>query len=174
MNISRLLDVNLIKLRMETRLDEDDDGESEEEEPAEKTQRQKRDDKERILEELVGVLARSAHIGNRNKLLIDLVNRERKATTAIGHGIAIPHVRTMQAKELILAVAISPEGYDFGAPDGEPVKLFFAMAAPPYDDSLYLRVFKALAEVLQFDYFRERLIAAEQEYDIIRAFQEME
>jgi mannitol/fructose-specific phosphotransferase system IIA component (Ntr-type) len=172
MNISRLLDINLIKLRMETRLDADDEDDGDE--PSEKSSRQKRVDKEQVLDELVGILGRSERIGNRNKLLIDLVNRERKATTAIGHGIAIPHVRTMQAKELILGLGISQEGYDFDAPDGEPVKLFFVMAAPPYDDSLYLRVFKSLAEVLQFDYFRRRLLAAEAEYDIIRAFQEME
>lgn len=173
MNIARLLDVNLIKLRMETQPGGTDSG-SEDEEPEEPTARQRRDAKEAVLDELVGILEKSGRIGNRNKLLIDLINRERKATTAIGYGIAIPHVRTMQAKEMIIGVGIAPEGYDFDAPDGEPVRLFFVMAAPPYDDTLYLRVFKALAEVLRFDYFRERLLAAEQEYDIIRAFQEME
>ena len=83
-------------------------------------------------------------------------------------------MRTLQAKELIFGVALAPDGYDFDAPDGEPVRMFFVMAAPPYDDNLYLRLFKALAEVLQFDYFRERLLRAEEEYDIIRSFQEME
>ncbi len=123
---------------------------------------------------MVGLLERSDVIGNRSKLLTEFINRERKATTAIGHGIAIPHVRTLQAKELVIGVARSDMGYDFDAPDGEPVRLFFVMAAPSYDDSLYLKVFKALAEVLRFDYFRERLLEIEQEFEIIRAFREME
>ena len=172
MNIARLLNTDLIKLRMETpRGSEAEDSDGEDEEPS---KRQMRAQKRAVLDELVTLLERSERIGNRTKLLNEFEHRERKATTAIGHGIAIPHIRTLQARELIIGVALAPEGYDFDAPDGEPVKLFFAMAAPTYDDNLYLRVFKALAEVLQFDYFRERLLEAEQEYDIIRAFQEME
>jgi PTS system fructose-specific IIC component len=172
MNIARLLQTELIKLRMETpRLTGSDESDAEDDEP---TKRQKQAHKRAILDELVGLLERSGRIGNRNKLLNDFEHRERKASTAIGHGIAIPHVRTLQAKELIVGVALAPDGYDFDAPDGEPVHMFFVMAAPPYDDNLYLRLFKALAEVLQFDYFRERLLAADEEYDIIRSFQEME
>lgn len=137
------------------------------------TTKQVRQNKELILDELVSLLELSGRVGNRSKLLTDFINRERKASTAIGYAIAIPHVRTYQAKDMVIAIARAVDGYDFEAPDGEPVRLFFAMAAPSYDDSLYLRVFKALAEVLRFDYFRERLMSAEVEYDIIRAFEEM-
>lgn len=48
------------------------------------------------------------------------------------------------------------------------------MAAPPYEDALYLKVFKALAEILRFDYFREELLQASSEYEIIRAIKRME
>ncbi len=172
MNIARLLNPDLVKLHMETQpVDPSDDDNGE---PGELSLRQKRENKESVLDELVGLLEGSDVIGNRNKLLTEFINRERKATTAIGHGIAIPHVRTLQAKELVIGVARSDVGYDFDAPDGEPVRLFFVMAAPSYDDTLYLKVFKALAEVLRFDYFRERLLEIEQEYEIIRAFREME
>jgi len=173
MNIARLLKTDLIKLRMETpRAMEGDESDGDEAEPS---KRQLREQKRAVLDELVTLLEKSGRIGNRSKLLNEFENREKKATTAIGHGIAIPHIRTLQAKELVIGIALSPdEGYDFDAPDGEPVKMFFVMAAPPYDDNLYLRLFKALAEVLRFDYFRERLLHTEHEYDIIRAFQEME
>ncbi len=97
-----------------------------------------------------------------------------KATTGIGHGIAIPHIRTMQAKEFLMGFGRSKEGYDFDSLDGEPVHLFFIMAAPPYDDALYLKIFKALAEILQFDYFREELLNLNSEYEVIRAIKKME
>ena len=174
MNIARLLDTALIDLHFQVDLPHAGAGDDESDDTEELSDKQKRENKEAIIDGLVQLLERSPHVGNRNKLLTDFINRERKATTAIGFGIAIPHIRTYQAKELIIGVAVSDVGYEFDAPDGEPVRLFFVMAAPNYDDSLYLRVFKALAEVLQFDYFRERLLNAEEEYDIIRAFQEME
>jgi mannitol/fructose-specific phosphotransferase system IIA component (Ntr-type) len=168
MNIARLLDPSLIKLAMDTRIEPARDS-------AEKTPRQLRNDKELILDELVSILEVSPKVGNRSKLLTDFINRERKASTATGHGIAFPHIRTYQAKELVIAIARSKDGYEFDAPDGEPVRLFFAMAAPSYgDETLYLKVFKALAEVLRFDYFRDRLVNTESEHEIIRAFGEME
>lgn len=169
MNIARLLDTNLIDLHFSVELPHIPD----DEEPQELSDKHKAENKEAILDGLVRLLERSEQIGNRSKLLTDFIHRERKATTAIGHGIAIPHIRTYQAKELIIGVAISREGYDFDSPDGEPVRMFFVMAAPNYDDSLYLKVFKALAELFRFDYFRERLLEAEEEYDIVRAFQDM-
>ena len=170
MNVSRLLRPELIKLRMETQLEMDDDGD----EGAVRSARRKREDKEKILEELVDLLDRSGKIGNRRKLLTDFINRERKATTAIGQGIAIPHIRSLQAKETLIGVALADPGYDFDAPDGQAVRIFFVMAAPPYDDNMYLKLFKSLAEVLRFDYFRERLLKAKEEFDIVRAFEEME
>ncbi|MBI5867438.1 MAG: PTS sugar transporter subunit IIA [candidate division Zixibacteria bacterium] len=170
MNISRLLRTDLIKLRMETTAGSEEDAED----GVERTAKQKREDKEKVIEELVELLERSGKTGNHNKLLTDFINRERKATTAIGHGIAIPHIRSYQAKELLIGVALADPGYEFDAPDGELVRMFFVMAAPPYDDNLYLKLFKGLAELLRFDYFRERLLQASSEFDIIRAFEEME
>ena len=130
--------------------------------------------KERILSGLVEILEKSDLTGNRCKLLTDFINRERKATTAIGLGIAVPHVRTMQAKEFIIAFARNRNGYYFNALDDEPVQLFFAMAAPPYDDNLYLRVFKELSMDLQHEYFRQELLDVENPYDVIKAFRNME
>jgi mannitol/fructose-specific phosphotransferase system IIA component (Ntr-type) len=167
MNISRFLDPELIKLEMETQIDSDPDSQMH---PDKILWRRKR----AILCELVELLEKSGRVGNPNKLLVDFLNREKKATTGIGHGIAVPHIRSMQAKEFILGFARSAEGYDFDALDNGSVHLFFVMAAPPYDDALYLKVFKALAEMLQFDYFRDELMNANSQYEIIRAIKKME
>ncbi len=130
--------------------------------------------KERLLSDLVGILEISGKIGNRCKLLTEFINREKKASTGIGDGVAVPHVRSMQAKEFLIGFARSRDGYQFDAIDSKPAHLFFVMAAPPYDDNLYLRVFKALSESLQYESFREELMDAETPYDIIRAFKNME
>jgi PTS system fructose-specific IIC component len=127
-----------------------------------------------ILEELVDLLEQGNRIGNKTKLVLDFVNREKKATTGIGMGVAIPHIRSMQAKDFTIAFARSTEGYDFDSLDGNPVHLFFIMAAPPYDDSLYLKAFKALAEMLQHDEFRRQLMELKSPGELIRAVRAME
>ena len=167
MDISRFLKPELIKLEMETEINNDLNSSLH----PEKLLWMR---KEAILNELVDLLEISGKVGNRRKLWVDLVNREKKATTGIGQGIALPHIRTMQAKEFIMGLARSKKGYDFDSLDKEPVNLFFVMAAPPYDDALYLKVFKALAEILRFDYFREELLNASSEYEIVRAVKRME
>jgi PTS system fructose-specific IIC component len=130
--------------------------------------------KEAILEDLVELLDKSGKVCNKHKLFLDLLNREKKASTAIGKGIAIPHVRTMQVRDFVIGFARSKGGYEFDSLDKEPVHLFFISAAPPYDDALYLKVFKALAELLHSDSFREELLNANSEYEIIRTIQKAE
>ena len=48
------------------------------------------------------------------------------------------------------------------------------MAAPPYDDSMYLRVFKALAEMLQYEELRQELMEVGSPGEVIRAIRAME
>jgi mannitol/fructose-specific phosphotransferase system IIA component (Ntr-type) len=162
MNISRYLDVDLIKLEMESEVDPPEEGEY--------SQRQLLEVKETILSELVDLMEKSGKVSNKNKLFIDLMNREKKASTGIGEGIAIPHVRTMQAREFIVVIGRNLEGYEFDSMDGEPVRLFFCMAAPPYDDNLYLKVFKELAERFEYPGFIDNLLSASDGHEIIRAF----
>jgi mannitol/fructose-specific phosphotransferase system IIA component (Ntr-type) len=167
LNISRFLKPELIKLEMETNI---------EFEPDKEVHPQKRlwMVKEAILKELVGLLENSGKVCNKNKLFLDLLNREKKATTGIGKSIAIPHVRTIQVRDFVIGFARSKEGYEFDSMDGKPVHLFFIMAAPPYDDTLYLKVFKALAELLHSDSFSKELFSASSEYEIIRAIRNLE
>lgn len=166
MNISRFLTEDLIKLEMSTVIESLPEGES--------LTRWRQNGKEQILDELVSLLESGNRIGNKTKLLADFINREKKATTGIGNGVAIPHIRSMQAKKFIIAFARSTYGYDFDAPDKKPIHLFFVMAAPPYDDSLYLKVFKALAEMLQYDSFRQELMTLQSSGEVLRAIRAME
>jgi PTS system fructose-specific IIC component len=166
-NLSRFFKPELIKLELQTKIEFDEENELH---PQKKLWRIK----EVILEELVELLDRSGKVCNKHKLLIDLLNREKKASTGIGKGIAIPHVRTMQVREFVIGFARSTEGYEFDSIDGKPVHLFFVMGAPPYDDSLYLKVFKSIAELFHSDTFEGELMSATSEYEIIRAIQKVE
>jgi fructose PTS system EIIBC or EIIC component len=161
MNLSRYMNENLIRLEMSTEIEPLPDGNS-----PEKWRNQA---KEKILEELVEILDTGARIGNRTRLLTDFVNRERKASTALGHGVAVPHIRSLQAKDFMIGFARSTDGYDFGAPDDAPVHLFFVMASPPYDDTLYLKAFKALSELLHDASFRNELMTLASPGEVIRA-----
>ncbi len=160
MNLRRYLRPEMIALRMETRWEEPED-------PNANLEKLRLRVKEEAIHELARLLAVSGRVGNESKLFTDLWNREKKATTAIGRGIAIPHVRTIQAKEMIMAVGLAPEAIPFDAPDGEPVRVFLAMVAPPYDDTLYLKSLKLIATIFSKDGTVDRLLTAEDVHDVI-------
>lgn len=145
-------------------------------EPWELSPRQRQRRKEVVLAALVKLLEPSGRITNPRKCLIDLRNRENKATTALGLGIAVPHVRTQQAKDFAIGVAIAPEpGLWFDAIDDEPVRIFFPMVAPSYNDKFYRKIEKGIAVALmreQEDFdedgFKAQLLAAETPGEVIR------
>ena len=78
-------------------------------------------------------------------------------STAIGHGIAIPHGRS-PALESPRGVLLRLEpAVDFNAADGEPVDLVFAMAVPDHYTHQHLMVLSELAERFSRPEFRDAL-----------------
>ena len=89
-----------------------------------------------------------------------LRKRERLGSTAIGHGIAIPHGRTPAFDTARGAFLRLAEPVDFGASDGVPVDLVFAMAVPEHFTQQHLQLLAELAEQFADDGFRAALRAA--------------
>lgn len=130
-------------------------------------------DKDRTLEALVAVYERSGQMVNRNKFLKDLDHRERKATTAIVPGIAIPHVRTLQMRSFVMGFArAAGDGVPYLSLDGGPTRLFFLLASPPYDDRIYLQVYKALGGLLQDEDFTGALTTATDAQQVYQLFRQ--
>ncbi|MGQ4661191.1 PTS sugar transporter subunit IIA [Lysobacter sp. F6437] len=86
--------------------------------------------------------------------------RERLASTAIGHGVAIPHGRVAGIGESRGAFLRLAEPVDFDAIDGEPVDLVLAMAIPEHSLQEHLQQLAELAEHFSSAGFRDRLRAA--------------
>ena len=116
--------------------------------------------RESVVAELCELLATSGQISNQSRLFKDLYNREKRTPTAMGDGIAIPHVRTIQARKFVMAFARSHDGLPFFSTDGEDVHLFFAMVSPPHEDKTYLRIYKSLASALLQDEHRQAFMEA--------------
>ena len=135
--------------------------------------RRNRAERERIKEELVGELtelfAASGQIRNVSKFRKDFVARERKSSTAIGGGFAVPHVRSSQPRKLVLIFARSAEGVWFDAEDGGLVHFFFGITVPEYEDqSLYLDFYRWSIQIFRDNpWLSEALLAARDEHEII-------
>ncbi len=83
--------------------------------------------------------------------------RERLASTAIGHGVAIPHGRVDFIDDSRGAFLRLAEPVDFGAADGTPVDLILAMVVPQHSTMKHLEQLAELAEYFSDAGFRSRL-----------------
>ena len=92
------------------------------------------------LVELSEVLANAPQIKNAQELTQEILKREELMSTAIGKGIAIPHVRLSSVTDLVMAVGICKTPIsDYQTIDDEPVKILFMIAAAYNKHSYYLK-----------------------------------
>ena len=92
------------------------------------------------LVELSEVLASAPQIKNAQELTQEILKREELMSTAIGKGIAIPHVRLSSVTDLVMAVGICKTPIsDYQTIDDEPVKLLFMIAAAYNQHSYHLK-----------------------------------
>jgi nitrogen PTS system EIIA component len=75
-----------------------------------------------------------------------LRQRERMGSTAIGHGVAIPHGRSNALNDTRAAFLRLQPGVDFEASDGELVDLVFAMSVPEHFTQRHLQLLSELAQ----------------------------
>ncbi len=77
-----------------------------------------------------------------------IMAREREATTGIGNGVAVPHVKNCAYVSEIRGIfGRSRTGVDWGATDGEPVFLFFVILTPKGMESEHIRVMKRIVRL---------------------------
>jgi nitrogen PTS system EIIA component len=89
-----------------------------------------------------------------------LRQRERLGSTAIGHGVAIPHGRSNAFDSARATFLRLQHPVDFDAADGTPVDLVFAMVVPEHFTQQHLQLLSELAESFADPAFRGALRAA--------------
>ena len=104
--------------------------------------------KKHALQELAKVAARIAQVPAWR--IFDLMlERERLGTTAVGHGVAIPHVKLAELDDMCGAFARLDQPIDFEADDGEPVDLLFLLMAPEGAGADHLKALALVSRTLR-------------------------
>lgn len=124
--------------------------------------------KQEAVTEICDLFEGGGQVLNRTKLFKDLWNREKRATTALGSGIAIPHVRTMQARGLVLGFSRSTAGLPFDAPDHQPVHLFLSIIGPRHEEAAYLKIYRQIAQIFSYPDTHQKLMEASSEWEVLR------
>lgn len=111
-------------------------------------------DKPSALASVVEVLRLPDEV-DREHLLQVLLAREQLASTGVGDGIAIPHVRSpivLHVPKPTVTLCFLETAVDFGALDGKPVQALFTLVSPTVRAHLHL--LSRLAFALRDDRFK--------------------
>ncbi|HVP08930.1 MAG TPA: PTS IIA-like nitrogen regulatory protein PtsN [Burkholderiales bacterium] len=115
--------------------------------------------KKRLFEQ-VGLLFENRHGIARNVVFESLFARERLGSTGLGQGVAIPHGRIKGLKEALGAFVRLAQPIPFDAPDGQPVRLAFALLVPEHATEKHLEILSELAQMFSDRALREALAGA--------------
>jgi PTS system nitrogen regulatory IIA component len=101
--------------------------------------------------------------GIHERLIFDvLLERERLGTTGVGNGIAIPHGKLAEVKQMFGLFARLENPVDFEAIDEQPVDLIFLLLAPEGAGADHLKALARVSRLLRDRGICEKLRGADQ------------
>ncbi len=131
-------------------------------------------DKPDAISHLVDLMEKGGNLKNKAQYLKDVQAREASGTTGLGDGIATPHAKSAGVKAPGLAAMTIPEGIDFQSMDGNPARLFFAIAAPDGGNDEHLMILSKLATMVMDPDFKEALIKAKTKEEFLKIIDDKE
>jgi fructose-specific phosphotransferase system IIA component len=129
--------------------------------------------KKEVLKEMIKLFEKENRIISAEEFYQTILAREEEGTTGLGRGIAIPHGKSETVKELTLAVGRTNQGIDYNSLDAKPVHLIFMVADYQGYSPGYLKMVSKLVSKLRIDEYRESLMNAESETEVIEIIQQL-
>ncbi|MCX7589996.1 MAG: PTS sugar transporter subunit IIA [Kiritimatiellae bacterium] len=124
--------------------------------------------KKGIIEELIDLMLSHRLITDREDALQAVMEREKRMSTGLQHGVAMPHGRSDKIAKLVTAIGIKREGVEFESLDGEPARIFVLSLSPASGTALQCRFLSKMGELLNSPSIREKLLDVTTRDEIIR------
>jgi len=116
-------------------------------------------DRDGAIAELAAALDNTGNLGKiKCQDIIDaVIQRENEASTGIGKGVAVPHVKYDGIEKVVAVVGLSRDGIDFSSLDKQPVYSIILLISPASDPDKHLQAMEKIFKNLQKDDFRKFL-----------------
>ena len=120
-----------------------------------------------VIEELVDLMITSGAISDREDVLGAILAREKKMSTGLQEGVAVPHGKSASIDDLVSAVGIKKEGVDFDSLDGKLSRIFVMTVSPMSSAGPHLQYLGEITRILKNADARERLLTAGSRQEIV-------
>ena len=117
-------------------------------------------DRSTAIQELLEPLEKNNIVDSSHECVESILKRERRMSTGIGKGVALPHGLSESVQKVALVLGISPAGVDFNAVDGALCHIFVLLISPAREPEKHLKILSRLSKYLSEGEQRSTLIDA--------------
>jgi len=116
-------------------------------------------DRDGVIAELVASLDKAGRLGKGRcqEIVRVVIKREKEASTGMGKGVAVPHVKHQAVKDVVAAIGQSSAGIDFSALDKQLVYSVILLISPVDNPDKHLQAMENIFKHLQQEKFRRFL-----------------
>jgi mannitol/fructose-specific phosphotransferase system IIA component (Ntr-type) len=116
-------------------------------------------DRDGVIVELISLLEQAGKLGKARSTEIqkEIIKREKEASTGMGKGVAVPHVKHKAVKNVTAAIGLSRVGIDFSSLDKQPVYSVILLVSPMENPDQHLQAMESVFKHLQKEKFRKFL-----------------
>lgn len=133
------------------------------------------DDLHSVVDALAAHLAEAGVTRDADTVSAALAAREAAHTTAMGHGMALPHATIEGLERAVLMVALAKEAIQFGPEETDPVRVFFVLLSPPGREGEHIKLLARICRLVRHPGFVDELVTVndgERAVEVIRRVDE--
>jgi len=128
--------------------------------------------KEEIIDELLASASRTGKIKDLAAARKAVLERERRMSTGMKHGIAIPHGKTDAVDGLLACIGVSDKGVDFEALDREDCRIFIMTLSPADKTGPHLQFLAEVSLLFRSEEKRAAIISASEPAEVLKVLTE--
>jgi PTS system nitrogen regulatory IIA component len=128
--------------------------------------------KEEIINELLDILVSAGLVKDKAAALECVIEREKKMSTGMKHGIAIPHGKTDTVTDLVACIGVSDNPVDFDSLDGEPCRIFIMTLSPVNKTGPHLQFLAEVSLLFKSAEKRQEILSTTDKEQVIKILTE--
>ncbi|WP_059370178.1 PTS sugar transporter subunit IIA [Treponema endosymbiont of Eucomonympha sp.] len=128
--------------------------------------------KDEIIDEMLEILVSAGKVSNKTAALECVLDREKKMSTGMKHGIAIPHGKTNTVSDLVACIGVSDKPVDFDSLDQEPCRIFIMTLSPVNKTGPHLQFLAEVSLLFKSAEKRQEILKASDKERIIKILTE--
>lgn len=125
--------------------------------------------KAELIDVLLDRLCSTGKVSSRDVAKADLWANEKRTSTGMQHGIAIPHAKTNAVDGLLACVAVTRTPIEFGSVDHKPSQIFIMTLSPKDQAGPHMRFLSEIGRLLKNKKIRAEILNATTRAELLEA-----